>query len=141
MSSNIRTMFLLLVILQAFHSAEEFIFRLYERFPPMRLLYQDVPYLAKPAFVIFNASLVLIGLACFYFWVPPARKGARVVVRIWIILESLNVAAHLVWAGIVGGYVPGLWTAVLFMPVLIYLFYLMRRLSSSRVDSGRISIL
>jgi len=130
MNGNIRTMFLLLVILQAIHSAEEFIFRLYERFPPMRLLYQNAPYLAKPAFAVFNASLVLIGLACFYYWVRPARKGARVVVWVWIILESVNVAAHLVWASLIGGYVPGLWTALLFMPVLIYLCYLMRRISS-----------
>ena len=140
MNRNIQTMFLLLVILQAIHSAEEFIFRLYERLPPMKLLYQNAPYLAKPAFVIFNASLILIGLACFYYWVQPARKGARVVVWAWVILESLNVAAHLLWASIIGGYVPGLWTAALFIPVLIYLFSLMRRVSSSRIHSGCLSL-
>ena len=126
-------MFLLLVILQAIHSVEEFIFRLYERFPPMRFLYRNAPHLAKPAFAISNALLVLIGLVCFYYWVQPARKGATVVVWIWIILESLNVVAHLVWAALIGGYNPGLVTGGLFVPVLIYLCYLTMHLSSHGV--------
>ena|SRR5260370_6140887 len=130
MNSNIRATFLLLVILQAIHSVEEFIFRLYERFPPMRFLYQNAPHLAKPAFAISNALLVLIGVVCLYYWVQPARRGARLVVWIWIIIESLNVIAHLVWAALIGGYNPGLVTAVLFVPVLIYLCYSMRRISS-----------
>ena len=133
MNRNIQATFLLLIILQAIHSTEEFIFRLYERFPPMRFLYQNAPYLAKPAFVFFNALLVLMGIVCFYYWVQPAREGARVVVWLWIIIESLNVVAHLVWAVLVGGYNPGLVSAVLFVPVMIYLCYLMRRISSSGV--------
>jgi len=126
-------MFLLLVILQAIHSVEEFIFRFYERFPPMRFLYQNVPHLAKPAFAISNALLVLIGLVCFYYWVQPARKGATVVVWIWITIESLNVVAHIVWAALIGGYNPGLVTGLLFVPVLIYLCYLTLHASSHGV--------
>jgi len=121
MNSNLRAMFLLLVILQAIHSVEEFIFKLYERFPPMRFLFQNALHLAKPAFAISNALLVLIGLVCFYYWVQPARKGATVVVWIWITIESLNVVAHIVWAALIGGYNPGLVTGLLFVPVLIYL--------------------
>jgi hypothetical protein len=130
MNGNISAVFLLLIILQAIHAAEEFIFRFYERFPPMRFLYQNAPNLAKPAFAIFNALLVLMGMVCFYYWVQPARKGARVVVWVWIVIESLNVVAHLVWAVLIGAYNPGLVTAVLFVPVLIYLSYSMRRISS-----------
>jgi len=133
MNNNIRAMFLLLIILQAIHSAEEFIFRLYERFPPMRFLYQNAPYLAKPAFAVSNASLVLIGLICFFYWVQAARKGARAVVWVWIVIESLNVVAHIVWAILISGYDPGLVTGGLFVPVLIYLCYLMSRTSSYRV--------
>ena len=126
-------MFLLLVILQAIHSVEEFIFKLYERFPPMRFLFQNAPHLAKPAFAISNALLVLIGLVCFYYWVQPARKGATVVVWIWITIESLNVVAHIVWAALIGGYNPGLVTGLLFVPVLIYLCYLTLHASSHGV--------
>lgn len=129
MYSNIRGTFLLLLIVQALHSAEEYAFRFYERFPPMRFLYQGAPYLAKPAFAISNTLLVLLGLLCFYCWVQPAKKGARVVVWLWIIIESLNVTAHFTWAILIGAYNPGLVTAVLFIPLLIYLYYLMRHTS------------
>ena len=127
MDGRIPPAFLSLVILQAVHSAEEFIFRFYERFPPMRLVYQDAPALAKPAFAISNALLLLAGLVCFYYWVRPAGERARAVVWVWIILESVNVIAHFAWAVMIGGYNPGLATVILFVPVLIYLVCLMKR--------------
>ncbi|MGH9882387.1 MAG: HXXEE domain-containing protein [Pyrinomonadaceae bacterium] len=127
--------------MQAIHSVEEFIFRFYERFPPMRFFYRDAPHLAKPAFAVSNALLVLIALFCFYYWVQPAKKSARAVVWIWIVIESANVVAHFVWAIFIGGYNPGLVTAILFVPVLIYLCCLMKRVSSrgvlGRVEPGR----
>lgn len=129
MNSRISSAFLSLIILQAIHSIEEFIFGFYERFPPMRLIYQDAPHLAKPAFAISNVLLFLIGLTCFYYWVRPAGERARTVVWVWIILESVNVIAHFVWAILIGGYNPGLATVILFVPVLIYLTRLMRRVS------------
>jgi hypothetical protein len=124
MKNNIGPMFLLLVILQALHSVEEFTFGFYEKFPPMVFLYRNAPYLAKPAFVISNMLLVSIGLIAFYRWVQPVRRGAAVVVWIGIAIESLNVTAHLIWAALIGGYNPGLATGLLFVPVLIYLCYL-----------------
>ena len=133
MNSRIRLTFLLLIILQAIHSAEEFIFRFYERFPPMKLVFQDVPHLAKPAFAISNTLLFCIGLVCFYYWVRPVRKGARTIIWVWIIIESFNVIAHFVWAALIQGYNPGLVTVILFVPVLIYLSHLMRRVSSKGI--------
>ena len=129
MNSRIPPAFLSLVILQAVHSAEEFLFGFYERFPPMRAVYQDAPHLARPAFAISNALLFFAGLLCFYYWVRPDRRGARAVVRVWVVLESVNVVAHIVWALLIRGYNPGLATAVLFVPVLVYLSNLMRRVS------------
>src|SRR5437764_3482619 len=99
----------------------------------MTFIYQNAPQLARPAFAISNALLILIGLICFYYWVQPARKAANLVVWIWIILESSNVVAHIVWAVLIGGYNPGLVTGVLFLPVLIYLCRLMIR--SNRIIS------
>ena len=138
MNRKIQSAFLLLVIVQAIHSVEEFIFRFYERFPPMTFIYQNAPQLARPAFAISNALLFLIGLICFYYWVQPARKAANLVVWIWIILESSNVVAHIVWAVLIGGYNPGLVTGLLFLPVLIYLCRLMIR--SNRIISHRPSV-
>lgn len=133
MNRSIPPAFLSLVILQAIHSAEEFAFRFYENFPPMRLIYRDAPLLAKPAFLISNALLFFAGLICFSCWVRPARKGARTVVRVWVVLESVNVVAHFVWALLIRGYNPGLVTVGLFVPVLIYLTSVMRRVPSHGV--------
>ena len=133
MNGKIRLAFLSLILLQAIHSAEEFIFRFYEKFPPMKLLYQDAPHLAKPAFLISNALLFCAGLMCLYYWVWPARKGARTIIWVWLIIESFNVIAHSVWAVLIRGYNPGLATATLFVPVLIYLSYCMRRVPREAV--------
>jgi hypothetical protein len=130
MNGRISTAFLLLIILQAIHSVEEFIFGFYEKFPPMRALYREAPHLAKPAFAIANALLILVGLICYYYWVRPVRERARSVVWAWIILESVNVIAHFMWAILIRGYNPGLATVILFAPVLIYLIGLMRRIPS-----------
>jgi hypothetical protein len=128
MIRKIRAAFLALILLQAVHSTEEFIFKFYEKFPPMRFIYQDIPNLAKPAFAIANLFLFFIGLSCFYYWVKPERKGARTVIWVWVIIESFNVIAHFVWALLIRGYNPGLVTGTLFVPLLVYLCYLMRRI-------------
>ena len=63
----------------------------------------------------------------------PVRKGARTIIWVWIIIESFNVIAHFVWAALIRGYNPGLVTVILFVPMLIYLSHLMRRVSSKGV--------
>jgi len=65
----------MLIVLQALHSIEEFIFKFYEVFPPMVSLYRDAPLLARPAFIIFNVVLAALGLICFFYWVWPAKRG------------------------------------------------------------------
>jgi len=131
MNSQIRRAFLWLIIVQAVHSAEEFVFRFYEEFPPMRLLYRDAPQLAKPAFAISNVFLFFAGLVCFYYWVRPARRGVGTVVWVWIIIEAFNVIAHSVWAISTKGYNPGLATVFLFVPLLVWLWHSMRSASSA----------
>ncbi|MDQ3748974.1 MAG: HXXEE domain-containing protein [Acidobacteriota bacterium] len=127
MNHRIKTAFLLMILLQAIHSVEEYIFKLYEVFPPMQLIYRNTPELAQAAFITFNLLLFLFGLICFFYWVQPARKRARVVVWIWIVIQMATVAAHLVWAIVIGGYNPGLATAPLFVPVIGCLLYWLQR--------------
>jgi hypothetical protein len=145
MNKKTRVTFLVLIILQAIHSAEEYIFGFYERFPSMRVLYENAPHLAKPAFALSNCLLVLIGFVSFYYWVRPTKKGARTVLSLWIIIESFNVIAHLLWAVLIGEYNPGLVTGIMFVHVLAYLSYLMRRLPSyggaERVVDSRPSLI
>src|SRR4051812_31690686 len=124
---DIPSAFLLLIVLQAVHSAEEFIFNFYDVFPPMMFLYRHSSHLAKPAFVVFNVLLLVAGLICWFRWVRSARWGARAVVWIWIGAEALNAVAHLVWAGLSRAYNPGLVTGLGFVPIVAYLCYLLRR--------------
>lgn len=137
MNSNIRRAFLSLIVVQAVHSAEEFAFGFYEEFPPMRLIYQDAPQLAGPAFAVSNVLLILIGLACFYYWVRPARRGAGTVVWVWVVIESFNVVAHSAWAVLTEGYNPGLVTVFLFVPPLACLWRSMRGAAPASEQGGR----
>ena len=133
MNHKIQLAFLVLIVLQALHSTEEFIFKFYEVFPPMVSIYRDAPRLAQPAFILFNSILVLAGFLCLFRWVWPARRGAKTVVWIWVGVETFNVIAHCVWAILIWGYNPGLVTGLGFMPVVVYLIYLLRRVPSHAV--------
>jgi len=126
MSNKVRISFLILIVLQALHSMEEYIFKIYEVFPPMVFLYRNAPQLARPAFIFFNVLLVAAGMICF-LWVRPGRRGARTIVWVWVVLESSNLLAHLVWAILIRGYNPGLITVIGFAPLVAYLSYQFRR--------------
>src|SRR5215469_12885551 len=119
MSNKIRTAFLILIVLQALHSMEEYIFKFYDAFPPMLFLYRNAPQLARPAFIVFNVLLVSAGLVCLFLWVWPGRRGARTVIWVWIGIESFNVVAHFVWAFFIRGYNPGLVTVIGFAPLVV----------------------
>ena len=127
MNNRIQVAFLLLIVLQTLHSIEEFIFRFYEVFPPMVSVYRNATHLARPAFILANLILVLVGFACLFRWVWPAKRGAETVVWVWIGVESFNVIAHCVWAVLIRGYNPGLVTGLGFVPVVVYLIYLLWR--------------
>ncbi|MFL6589492.1 MAG: HXXEE domain-containing protein [Chthoniobacterales bacterium] len=116
----------MLAVLQALHSAEEFIFKFYAVFPPMAFLYRQAPQLAKPAFVVFNVLLLIASLICWSRWVRPARHGARAVVWVWIGAEAFNAVVHLAWAVVSQAYNPGLVTGLGFVPIVAYLAYLLR---------------
>ena len=113
----------MLIVLQALHSTEEFIFKFYDVFPPMVVLYRDHPQLARPAFIVFNVLLFIVGLICLFYWVWPGRRGARTVVWVWVGGETLNVVAHSAWAILIAGYNPGLVTGIMFVPLLVYISY------------------
>jgi hypothetical protein len=123
MSHKIRVSFLILVVLQALHSMEEYTFKFYDVFPPMVFLYRNAPQMARPAFIVFNLLLVTAGLICLFVWVWPGRRGARTIVLVWIGMESFNLVAHLTWAILIRGYNPGLVTVIGFAPLVIYLSY------------------
>jgi hypothetical protein len=127
MNDKIRMAFLALVLLQALHSVEELLYRFYEVFPPMALLYRNAPSFARPAFIVSNLLLAAAGLVCWRRWVWPGGRWTRRVVWVWAGGEALNVIAHCVWAVAARGYNPGLVTGLGFVPVVAYLIHLLRR--------------
>lgn len=137
MNTRIKAAFLLMLLLQAVHSAEEIIFRFHEAFRPMRFIYRLHPDLARPAFIGFNSLLILFGLFCFFYWVLPAREGARWVLWLWVGIQLTTIVAHAVWFITTGGYHPGLVTVPLLLPAALYMLYQLRRLTSARMPGDR----
>jgi hypothetical protein len=121
MNENSKSAFLGLVLLQALHSVEEYVFRFYEVFPPAQLLNDIWPGIARPGFVVFNTALVLFGLWCFFLRVGPSAATARRWAWIWVAVELYNGVAHPIWAVAARGYNPGLATAPLLLVVAVLL--------------------
>src|SRR5215216_6043739 len=118
MNHRIRVAFLLLIVLQTLHSIEEFTLKFYEVFPPMVSIYRLAPHLARPAFLLANSILILVGFVCLVRWAWPGRRGAKTVVWVWTGVEAFNVTAHCVWAILIRGYNPGLVTGLGFVPLV-----------------------
>ena len=121
--------FLLLVLAQAAHSAEEFLFRLYDRFAPARAASEILGFDRPAGFLVVNAALILFGLWCWIARVRPARGAWRGLAWFWILLESANALGHLLLAGLAGGYFPGVATAPLLLAAAMWLAMRLRSAS------------
>jgi len=117
MDSRSRTTFLLLVVTQAAHSIEEYVFRLYDVFLPARLISSLISNNLALGFMVANVSLVAFGLWCYFARVRPAHPSARAWVWPWVIVETSNGIVHPAFACWRGEYFPGVVTA----PVLLVL--------------------
>jgi hypothetical protein len=113
----------LLILAQAAHSVEEYAGRLWESFPPARLLTGLVSENREQAFLALNLGLVAFGLWCFVWPVRREWPSARLFTWIWVIVELINGVGHPLWAFRIGGYTPGVATA----PVLFVLALVMAR--------------
>ena len=116
--------FLLLVCLQAAHSAEEFSFDLYQLLPYFRP-FGDA---GAQAFLIGNALFVGFGFWCYFFRVKPRVASAPALVTGWAVLEIANGILHPTWSLMAQQYIPGTVTAPLLLAAGIYLI--------SRIASG-----
>ena len=117
----LKTHFLALVSVQALHSLEEYVFQLWTSFPPATFLTGLVSSNLEVGFLVINVSLVLFGLAC-YWW--PIRKGwssAVALAWLWVVIEAINGIGHPVWAVLQRGYTPGLLTALILLPLSLLL--------------------
>ena len=126
MNNRIRITFLILVLIQGLHSIEEYFGRLWEVFPPARLLCSLVSENPETGFLIINIVLFLFGLLC---WLITVRKNylfVRGLIWFWIVLETINGIGHPVWALYKRAYVPGLATALILLMLALYLAKLLR---------------
>ena len=123
MESKTRLAFLLLVVVQACHSVEEYVFRLYEVFAPARFVSGLVTSDLATGFAIINTTLVAFGAWCYFARVRPDAPSARYWVLPWIAIELGNGITHPALALGQGAYFPGLATAPLLLGLAAYLAY------------------
>jgi hypothetical protein len=116
-----KTIFLWLVVAQACHSVEEYAFRLYDVFPPARLLvslFSDDP---RRGFIIFNVAFVAFGFWCFLYPVRRRWPSAVALMGVWAVIETVNGIVHPAFSIAVGGYTPGLITSLALLPLAVLL--------------------
>jgi hypothetical protein len=119
--------FLLLVLVQAAHSIEEYTTGLYQIFAPARFASSLVSNNLATGFVVLNSALVAFGLWC---WAVPVRSrwsSARAFVWLWVLIELGNGVGHPALALARGGYFPGVVTAPLLFVLALWLAVRLRR--------------
>ena len=119
-----------LILVQATHSIEEYVGRLWESHPLVRFVTGLVSTDHERAFVILNVLLVAFGAWC-YFW-PVRRHWASAVslAWLWVVVETINGIEHPLWSIMQRRYTPGLGTAPVLFVLAIYLASQLRRRAS-----------
>ncbi|MEE9207344.1 MAG: HXXEE domain-containing protein [Gemmatimonadota bacterium] len=130
---RLHALFLGLVTVQAAHSLEEYVGRLWEVFPPATFLTGLISADHEIGFLVINIGLVLFGFWCL---LGPVRRGwpsARTLMWAWVAIELINGIGHPAWAIWQSSYTPGLITA----PALLVLaLLLIRQLRSQAAGTG-----
>jgi Protein of unknown function with HXXEE motif len=119
--------FLLLVVLQAAHSAEEYAAGLYEVLAPARFLSGLVSDDPAAGFAIINSALVAFGFWCYLVPIRSGRSSARAWAWPWIAVELANGIGHVALALLAGGYFPGVLTAPFLFATAASLAVLLKR--------------
>lgn len=116
MNKKVSLLFILLVLVQAAHSVEEYLGKLWEVFPPAVWLTGLISEDRHFAFIVINGGLFVFGLVAWLLFVKKGHPIAVFFIWFWIVIELLNGVVHVGWSIMQGGYTPGVLTApVLFM--------------------------
>ena len=113
--------FIVMVLVQGLHSIEEFIGKLWDSFPPARVLCSLVSDDLVTGFLIINIGLFIFGLWC---WVFPVRKNyfyAQFLIWFWIVIELVNGIGHPIWTLMQRAYTPGILTSPIILIIAIVL--------------------
>jgi Protein of unknown function with HXXEE motif len=109
MKWRLHHIFLALILVQAAHSVEEYVFRLYDVLRPASYVSELFGVDRASGFAVANSALVLFGLWC---WYARVRRGrGRELAWLWALVEIANGCGHIALAVWAGGYFPGLATA------------------------------
>jgi len=126
---RVTTAFLALVVAQAAHSVEEYVFRLYDVFEPARWLSSRVSNDLRMGFAFVNVCIVVFGLWCYLARVRPAHPSARGWMWLWVAVELFNGIGHPFFALARQAYFPGVATAPILFAVALHLAF---RLTNER---------
>lgn len=121
MDSRSRIAFALVILAQAAHSVEEYVFRLFDVFAPARWVSGLFSANLALGFALGNVCIVLFGAWCYWARVRPSHPGARGVAWFWACLELGNGMGHILFAVLRGTYFPGVGTAPLLIATSCYL--------------------
>lgn len=121
MNSRTQVAFLALIVTQAAHSIEEYIFRLYDVFAPARFFSSLVSDNLTIGFAVVNFGFVLFGVWCYFARVRPGHASAIGLIWLWIVIEMINGIGHPAIALARGMYFPGVITAPVLLLIAIYL--------------------
>ena len=127
MNPRAQRAFALLILAQAAHSIEEYVFRLFDVFPPARWVSGLFSTNLALGFALANTALVLFGIWCYLARVRRSHPGAQGYAWFWVCLELANGVVHVILAGLQGGYFPGVGTAPLLIAAAGYLAFMLAR--------------
>ncbi len=118
-----QALFGLLVLTQAAHSTEEYLFRLWEVLPPARFVASLISDNLPRGFLLGNVVLVLFAAWCYGWPVRRRWRSAPAFMWPWAIVEIVNGFVHPLWSFRMGHYTAGAATA----PLLGLLGFLLAR--------------
>jgi hypothetical protein len=115
MTPRTQRLFLALIVSQAVHSIEEYLFRLYDVLAPARWISGILGVNPALGFAIVNSLLVAFGVWCYLARVRRSHPSGRTWAWFWTTLEGANGVAHLLLVAGERGYFPGAATAPLLL--------------------------
>src|SRR6266849_4253013 len=95
--TRLETNFIALVAVQAAHSVEEYLGRLWLVFPPAAFVSGLVSEDRRRGFILINVALLVFGLWCFFWPVRRSWPQARALIVFWIVIEVINGSGHPLW--------------------------------------------
>jgi len=122
--------FIALVSVQAAHSVEEYLGRLWVVFPPAAFITGLISEDRRRGFILINAALLLFGLWCVLWPVRRRWPVGRALIGVWIVIEVINGSGHPLWTLQKQAYTPGVATAPVLLVLALSLIWQLKKNSA-----------